>query len=75
MKDAIRQVAARIPVDLKEVDVDCSPSIEEKYGAEVPVLFIDGRKAFKYRVTVRQLERRLRRRTLWSRLGLAKKWR
>jgi glutaredoxin len=75
MKDAIRQVAARIPVDLKEVDVDRSPSIEEKYGAEVPVLFIDGRKAFKYRVTVRQLERRLRRRTLWSRLGLAKKWR
>ena len=32
---------------------------------EVPVLFINGRKAFKYRVTARELERRVDRRAFW----------
>jgi hypothetical protein len=36
------------------------------------VLFIDGRKAFKYRVTARELERRVGRRALWMRLGVIK---
>jgi hypothetical protein len=33
------------------------------------VLFIDGRKAFKYRVTIKQLEKRLVRRSAISWLG------
>ena len=42
------------------MDVDGSPELREKYGEEVPVLFIDGRKAFKYRVTEMELKKRLR---------------
>jgi glutaredoxin len=73
MKNAIRQVAVRIPLDLEEIDVDGSASSKEKYGAEVPVLLIDGRKSFKHRVTAKQLERRLRRGSLWGRRGLAER--
>jgi glutaredoxin len=73
MKDAIRQVAAKIPLDLEEVDVDSSPQLKDQFGDEVPVLFIDGRKAFKYRVAAKELEKRVGRGALWTRLGLAKK--
>ena len=60
MKHIIRQVELRFPVTLEEVDVDSSPGLQEKYGNEVPVLFINGRKAFKYRVTRNELEKRLK---------------
>lgn len=59
MKEVIRQVAARRPLMLEEIDVDAAPESQKQYGSEVPVLFINGRKAFKYRVTPRQLERKL----------------
>ena len=71
MKNAIRQVAAKIPLELEEIDVDGSVPLKERFGDQVPVLFIDGRKAFKYRVTTKQLEQRLARRALWARFGLA----
>ena len=59
MKAVIRQVAAQTPLALAEIDVDGSPEFQEKYGREVPVLFINGRKAFKYRVTREELEKKL----------------
>ncbi len=59
MKAVIHEVAAQTPLVLKEIDVDGSPETQEKYGSEVPVLFINGRKAFKYRVTRGALEKRL----------------
>jgi hypothetical protein len=73
MKDAIRQISAKIPLHLEEIDVDSSAQLKEQFGAEVPVLFIDGRKAFKYKVTAKELENRVSRRGLWTRLGVIKK--
>lgn len=70
MKDTIWQVAAKLPLDLEEIDVDSAAQLQDQFGDEVPVLFIDGRKAFKYRVTARELERRVGRRALWARLGV-----
>jgi glutaredoxin len=61
MKTVISQVAATIPLALTEVDIDGSEELKGKFGAEVPVLFIDERKAFKYRVTVSDLTTKLRR--------------
>jgi len=65
MKAAVRAVAAEIPLELDEIDVDSSADLKTKLGAEVPVLFIDGRKAFKYRVTEKKLKSRLARRPIW----------
>lgn len=59
MKEVIRKVAAEIYLEMEEVDVDGAPDLREKYGEEVPVLFINGRKAFKYRATVKELKKRL----------------
>ena len=61
MKAVIREVALKIPIELEEIDVDASAELREKIGEEVPLLFIDGRKAFKYRLTAKELDRKLRR--------------
>lgn len=63
MKTVIRQVAQTTPVDVEEIDIDSSADLKQKYGEEVPVLFINGRKAFKYRLTARQLAAKLK--TTW----------
>jgi glutaredoxin len=60
MKEVIRRVAGDIPLILNEIDVDSAPELGERFGSEVPVLFIDGRKAFKYAVSARDLQRLLR---------------
>jgi len=59
MKAVIRRVAAKIPFDLDEVDIDAITVLRTRYSEEVPVLFVDGRKAFKYRATVAELTRKL----------------
>jgi glutaredoxin len=68
MKVVLRAAAAQQPFSLEEIDVDSSLELQEQYGDQVPVLFIDGRKAFKYRVTQAALQRRLkaRRFAIWN---------
>lgn len=60
MKEVVRQVAGEMSLNVEEVDVDGDADLRERHGHEVPLLFIDGRKAFKYRVTARDLKGRLR---------------
>ncbi len=60
MKAVIRQVAATTPLELEEIDIDTDDALRAQYNDQVPVLFVDGRKAFKYRVSVEQLARRLK---------------
>jgi glutaredoxin len=43
-----------------ETDIDADPELRHKYNEEVPVIFIDGRKAFKYRLDPDQFLRTLR---------------
>jgi hypothetical protein len=59
MKEVIGKVAAWIPLALTEIDVDGAPELKDLYGSEVPVLFVNGRKMFKYRVTPRELRKKL----------------
>ncbi len=61
MKNVIREVTISVPVTLDEIDVGSSAELQALYGEEVPVLFINGRKAFKYRLTPRELKKRLKR--------------
>ena len=60
MKEAVRQVAGEFSLNVIEVDVDSSAELQRRYGDEVPVLFINGRKAFKVRVAEGELKKRLR---------------
>ena len=53
------QVQDKADFQWREVDIDIDPQLRQKYNDEVPVVFIDGRKAFKYRVDGRQFLRAL----------------
>lgn len=59
MKRVVEVVGASVPLELREVDIDTDPDLRRLYDWEVPVLEIDGRKAFKYRLTERDLRRKL----------------
>ena len=61
MKATLSQAARRVSFALEEIDIDTSPGLQAEYGNDVPVLFINGRKAFKHRLTARELEKRLKR--------------
>ena len=61
MRTVVDAVAREVPFELEEVDVDDDPALVVAYGEEVPVLVVNGRKAFKYRVTARELRARLAR--------------
>ena len=70
MKAVLAEVELDPPFDLEEIDISTQAELEERFGQEIPVLFVNGRKAFKYRVTSRELHRRLRRERL-NRTGTA----
>lgn len=61
MKAVVERVARRVPIDLEEIDISTDPDLERRYGQEIPVLEIDGRKAAKYRITEDDLVRKLER--------------
>ena len=61
MKAVVDEVRRDVALELTVVDVDTDPALVERYGLEVPVLLVDGRKAFKYRVDAAALRRRLAR--------------
>ena len=42
-----------------EVDIDSDPELRRQFNEEVPVVFIDGKKAFKYRMAERDFRRLL----------------
>ena len=61
MRAVVDALRADVPFDLDEVDIDGDPALAAAYGEEIPVLLVNGRKAFKYRVTPAALRARLAR--------------
>ncbi|MFQ5960902.1 MAG: glutaredoxin family protein [Candidatus Methylomirabilales bacterium] len=59
VKGVVHEVARAYPVDFSEVDIDQDPDLRARFDQQVPVLFIEGRKAFKYRTTEPELRKRL----------------
>jgi len=57
MKVVVKRViqSARPPVQLEEIDITTDPDLEARYGMEIPVLVVDGKKAAKYRITEDEL--------------------
>lgn len=58
-KQALEAARARAAFEFDEIDIDRHPEWLALYDEEVPVIAIDGRKAFKYRVSTEELLKRL----------------
>ena len=59
MKTVVQTVGRSIPISLEEIDISTDPALEARYGLEIPVLMMDGKKAAKYRITEGDLRRLL----------------
>jgi len=58
-KRVIDAARARADFDYVERDIDADPELLGLYSEEVPVIAIDGRKAFKYRLDMNEFLKRL----------------
>ncbi|HTM47534.1 MAG TPA: glutaredoxin family protein [Bryobacteraceae bacterium] len=58
-RQAIAAARRRAPFEYEELDIDSNPDLRRLYNEEVPVIAIDGKKAFKYRLTADELLKKL----------------
>jgi glutaredoxin len=63
MKAVVERVGRSVAIALEEIDISTDPALEARYGVDIPVLLVEGRKAAKYRVTEEELRRILIART------------
>ncbi len=59
VKETLFKLERRGGFTWREVDVDSNEELRRQFTDEVPVIFIDGRKAFKYRMDEREFLRKL----------------
>jgi glutaredoxin len=59
VKETLIKLQRRGGFTWSEVDVDSDDELRRLFTDEVPVVFIDGRKAFKYRMDEREFLRKL----------------
>jgi glutaredoxin len=64
MKTVVQRVVRSVtaPITVEEIDISTDHGLEARYGVEIPVLLVDGKKVAKYRVTEQELTRLLTRR-------------
>ena len=58
-KAAIAPVLREFGLRLREINIDEDPDLRERYGWDVPVIFIGSHKAAKHRVDLAQFRRQL----------------
>jgi glutaredoxin len=58
-KRVLEAVRGRASFDLDEIDIDSNAELRQTYNDEVPVIAINGSRAFKYRVTEQELLKKL----------------
>ena len=60
-KAVLARVRERIPFELIEVDIEQDPKLFEQFKYDIPVVYVDGRRAFKHRVDEKAFATRLER--------------
>ena len=60
-KVVIERVRRRYPFELRVINIENDPALESAFGTEVPVVFINGNKAFKYHVDENDFEKKVKR--------------
>ncbi len=60
-KELLRRLQQDLSFELAEVDITLDPARERQYGTQIPVVFVDGHKAFKVRFTEKAARRRIER--------------
>ncbi|MBI5641850.1 MAG: glutaredoxin family protein [Deltaproteobacteria bacterium] len=72
VKDIIDRVGADIPFQFKEVDIDANEDLLRRFNEDIPTVFINGKKAFKFKVDESELRKKLRKELIKA--GLKRLW-
>jgi len=59
VKEQLARLASSASFRWREIEIDTDPELQRLYNEEVPVVFIDGRKAFKYTLDEREFLKKL----------------
>jgi glutaredoxin len=59
VKESLAKLERRGGFTWREIDVDANHELRRQFSDEVPVVFIDGRKAFKYHMNEQEFLRKL----------------
>lgn len=59
MKAIVELVSRSTLLEIEEIDISSDPALEARYGLEIPVLEIEGKKAAKFRVGELELRKML----------------
>ncbi len=71
--ELINKVKIELPFSLKEVDIATSEALFRKYNDEIPTIFINGKKTFKFKIDEIEFKKKLRR-ELIKKHSLSKLW-
>jgi len=63
-KEVVDRVGRRVPFNVSVINIDDDPEMQKLYGEQIPVVFINGNKAFKYHVDEAELEKKAKK--LWK---------
>ena len=66
----IGRVNEEMPFELREVDITLSEDLSRRYGDNIPMVFINGTKAFKYKVDESEFRKKVRKEFI--KVGLSK---
>lgn len=72
VKDVVDRVMGEIPFQFKEIDVCSSEDLDRRYREDVPTIFINGKKAFKFKIDEAEFKRRLRKEMIKD--GMQRLW-
>jgi glutaredoxin len=60
VKKTIDKVQNDIPFNFKEIEISKSPDLLRRYNEHVPTIFINGKKAFKFKLDETEFRKRVR---------------
>jgi len=72
VKDVVDKVMGEIPFQFKEIDVCSSEDLDRRYREDIPTIFINGKKAFKFKIDEVEFRRRLRKEMIKD--GMQRLW-
>ncbi|MBI3399083.1 MAG: glutaredoxin family protein [Deltaproteobacteria bacterium] len=71
-KQLIDKINAEMPFSFKEIDIAASEDLLRKYKEDIPTIFINGKKAFKFKVDETEFRKKLRRELIKN--SLSRMW-
>lgn len=60
-KELLMRIQKRFPFELTEIDITRDAKLHAEFKEQIPVIFINGKKTFKFRVEEEELIRKLKR--------------